>query len=42
MDLKRHAIAHMDEATKQLAHLRKILDLARGQTFEMKPSSVEV
>ena len=42
MDLKRHAIAHMDEATKQFAHLRKILDLARGQTFEMKPSSVEV
>ena len=42
MDLKRHAIAQMDEATKGFAHLRKILELARGHTFEMKPSSVEV
>ena len=42
MDLKRHAMAQMDEADKQFAHLRKILDLAYGQIFEMKPSSVEV
>ena len=42
MDLERHVIAHMDDATKEFAHLRKILELARGQTFEMKPSSVEV
>ena len=42
MDLKRHAIAQMDEATKEFAHFRKILERARGHTFEMKPSSVEV
>ena len=42
MDLKRHAIAQMDEATKEFAPFRKILELARGHTFEMKPSSVEV
>ena len=42
MDLKRHAIAQMDEATKEFAPFRKILELARGHTFELKPSSVEV
>ena len=42
MDLKRHAIAQMDEATKEFAPFIKILELARGHTFEMKPSSVEV
>ena len=42
MDLKRHAIAQIGAATKEFAHFRKILELARGHTFEMKPSSVEV
>ena len=42
LELKRHAMVQMGEAAKQFAHLRKILDLARGKIFEMKPSSVEV
>ena len=42
MELKRHAMAQIDDAAKQFAHLRKILDLAGGMIFEMKPSSVEV
>ena len=42
MELKRHAMAQIDDAAKQFAHLRKILDLAGGKIFEMKPSSVEV
>ena len=40
--VKRHAMAQMDDAAKQFEHLRKILALARGKIFEMKPSSVEV
>ena len=42
MDLKRHAIAQMDKATKEFAPFRKILELARRHKFEMKSSSVEV
>ena len=42
MDLKRNAIAQMDEATKEFAPFRKILELARRHKFEMKSSSVEV
>ena len=41
LELKRHAMVQMDEAAKQFAHLRKILDLARGEIFVMEPSSVE-